>query len=74
MSLERCAGCGCALSRDEMAVTQKLINRGTRVFYCKACLAKHFEVRPEDIQERIDYFKASGCTLFTAEPDPETVK
>ena len=62
---ERCRTCGRILTEDEIAVTRKLINRGAREFLCVDCLAAYFEVRPEDIRERIDYFRRSGCTLFT---------
>jgi hypothetical protein len=61
-----CSKCGTPISSDEIAVTRKLINRGAREFYCVSCLADWFEVRPEDILERIEYFRASGCTLFEA--------
>ncbi len=71
MTAERCAVCGRPLSRDEVAVTKKLINRGATSFLCVACLAGHFEVRPEDILERIAHFRATGCTLFAHEPDAE---
>ncbi len=62
-----CASCGCALSADEVAVTKKLVNRGAVSFYCVNCLAAYFEVTPDDIRERIAYFRASGCTLFKPE-------
>ena len=65
----QCKGCGCALTWDEMAATRKLINRGTREFFCVDCLAAHFEVQKEDIRERIEYFKAIGCTLFEEEKE-----
>ena len=69
MTADRCAACGRPLSRDEIAVTKKLISRGATSFLCVACLADHFEVKPRDILERIDYFRATGCTLFTHAPD-----
>ena len=61
---ERCARCGKTLSRDEIAVTKKLVNRGASSFFCVDCLAQRFEVSPRDIVERIDYFRKMGCTLF----------
>ena len=63
-----CAACGQALSADEIAVTKKLINRGTREFFCVKCLAARFEVTPQDILDRIAYFKETGCTLFQPAP------
>ena len=64
-----CVSCGRPVTRDEIAVTKKLINRGATAFYCVPCLAKYFEVKPEDIEERIGYFRRMGCTLF--EPNEE---
>ena len=37
----------------------------TTRFFCVDCLAAYFAVTPDDIRERIAYFKASGCTLFS---------
>ena len=69
MTAAHCAVCGKPLSQDEIAVTKKLISRGATSFLCVACLADHFEVRPRDIRERIDHFRATGCTLFAHAPD-----
>lgn len=60
----RCRQCGRPLTGDEVAITKKLINRGAASFLCRSCLAVHFQVTLADIQERIDYFKSIGCTLF----------
>lgn len=65
--METCVACGRPVTRDEIAVTKKLINRGTAKYYCVSCLAKHFEVKPENIEERIRYFRQTGCTLFAPE-------
>ena len=62
-----CVKCGRPLTADEIAVTKKLINRGATSFYCVDRLAAYFAVTPADIRERIAYFRASGCTLFTTE-------
>ncbi len=59
-----CAKCGCGITADEAAMTKKLINRGTTVYYCICCLADFFEVFPEDIRKKIQYYKDIGCTLF----------
>ncbi|MBO7663678.1 MAG: hypothetical protein J6U01_09935 [Clostridia bacterium] len=67
---ERCRECGRGLTADEIAVTRKLINRGARSFYCVDCLAAYFEVTPEEIRERIAYFRQSGCTLFAPAGTP----
>lgn len=59
-----CKDCGRPLTSDEVAVTKKLINRGATAFLCVDCLARYFEVKPADIEERIVHFKQMGCTLF----------
>lgn len=64
----RCADCGKPITPDEIAVTRKLINRGTKIWYCTDCLARRFEVTRADILERIAYFRAMGCTLFEEQP------
>lgn len=63
----RCRKCGRALLSDEIAMTKKLINRGTSIYYCTDCLARAFDVTREDILAKIQYFKESGCTLFAAD-------
>ena len=59
-----CKKCGKILIPDEIAMTKKLINRGTTVYYCTDCLAEAFDVKREDIEAKIQYFKDIGCTLF----------
>lgn len=61
---ERCRRCQRALTADETAMTKKLINRGTSVYYCTDCLAEMFDVERKDIEEKIAYYKRTGCTLF----------
>lgn len=63
----RCVRCGAALSRDETALTKKLINRGAKEFLCLPCLADRFQVPPEVLRRKIQDFKDMGCTLF--DPD-----
>lgn len=62
---EACKKCGRPLTPDEIAVTKKLINRGATEFFCVDCLAAFFSVTPDDIRERIAYFRQMGCTLFS---------
>jgi len=68
--MDTCVSCGSPVSRDEIAVTKKLINRGATEFYCVPCLAKYFDVTPDDIRERIAYFRSTGCTLFDPPENP----
>lgn len=65
-----CAGCGRALTADEVGLTKKLINRGTDTFYCVTCLSAMFKVGEPLLYEKIEQFRAQGCMLF-AGPDDE---
>ena len=59
-----CKQCKKPLTKDEVAVTKKLINRGAAEFMCVSCLAKWFDVTEKDVHDKIAQFKAMGCTLF----------
>lgn len=59
-----CRKCRSPLIPDEIAMTKKLINRGTEVFYCLDCLAQAFDVERGDLERKILEFKEGGCTLF----------
>lgn len=61
---EYCRKCGALLRADDIAMTKKLINRGTTIYYCIDCLAETFDVKRKDIEEKIEYYKRAGCTLF----------
>ncbi len=59
-----CHTCGQPLTADEVGLSRKLVNRGTRVYWCLPCLAKDFRVSEEALRDMIERFRASGCTLF----------
>ena len=69
MSAPVCVKCGGPVTPDEIAVTKRLINRGTTDYYCVPCLAAYFDVRPEAIRGRIVHYRAMGCTLFAPEEE-----
>ena len=65
METEKCYVCGKSpLSKDEIGITKKLIDKKTTNFYCLACLAEYFEVEKEELIAKIEEFKNEGCTLF----------
>ena len=65
MSRKRiCCDCGRTLKRDEIALTQKLIDIDTEEFYCLDCLAEYVGCTVQDLKEKIQEFKEQGCTLF----------
>lgn len=59
-----CERCGKALTFNEIGAYKKFVNRGSRSFLCKACLAERLGVTVEQIDEKIEQFRAQGCTLF----------
>ena len=65
MEKKKCYVCGKApLSKDEIGITRKLIDRKTASFYCLNCLAEYFEVTVEELIAKIEEFKEEGCELF----------
>jgi len=62
--VDKCAACGRELHKDEIALTKKLINRGTETFFCLSCLAAKFAVGEDLLKEKIEQFRQTGCTLF----------
>ncbi len=59
-----CCECKKKLKKDEIALSQKLIDIDTEDFYCIYCLANVIGCTTEDLQEKIQEFKEQGCTLF----------
>ena len=62
--MSACMQCGRQLSFNEIGAHKKFINRGSREFLCKNCLAEKLDVTAEDIDRKIEQFKLQGCTLF----------
>ena len=65
MERRKCYVCGKApLSKDEIGLTKKLIDKKSTVFYCLPCLAEYLEVTEEELIAKIEEFKEEGCVLF----------
>ncbi len=62
----KCVKCGSDILSDDIGATKKLINRGTTEFLCISCLAEKFGVSEAKIQEKIEYWRESGCLLFAS--------
>ncbi len=60
----KCSKCGCTLTPDDIGATKKFINRGATEFFCLDCLAERFKVTRAYLEEKIEYLRKSGCTLF----------
>ena len=52
------------LTKDEIGISRKLIDKKTSKFYCIPCLAEQIEITEEELLAKIEEFKAEGCTLF----------
>ena len=62
--MDNCKVCGAEVTRDEIGLTKKLINRGATEFLCLSCLAKKFDMTEEECRTLIDHFREAGCHLF----------
>jgi len=59
-----CVDCEKSLSKDEGALSQKLLGLEITDFYCIDCLAEYLECDRYDLEVKIEEFKEQGCTLF----------
>jgi predicted nucleic-acid-binding Zn-ribbon protein len=65
MDKKNCYACGKeALSKNEIGLTKKLLNRRPKHFYCVDCLAEYLEVDTEFLLAKVEDFKEQGCNLF----------
>jgi biotin operon repressor len=53
-----------ALSKNEIGLTKKLLDKDSMRFYCLDCLAEYLEIDTEFLLARIEEFKEQGCALF----------
>ena len=59
-----CIKCSRGLTGNEIGAHKKFVNRGSKEFFCRDCLAAYLDVPPELIDQKIEQFKQQGCTLF----------
>lgn len=65
MEKKRCYVCEKeALSKIEIGLTKKLLDKVSKRFYCIDCLAEYLEVDTEFLLAKIEEFKEQGCKLF----------
>lgn len=65
MEKKICYMCGKeALSKNEVGLTKKLLDKDSKRFYCFDCLAEYLEVDAEFLLAKVEEFKLQGCTLF----------
>ena len=59
-----CIDCSKNLSKDEIALSMKILGLEITEFYCINCLAEYLECDRDDLEVKIQEFKEQGCTLF----------
>ena len=64
-----CRNCGRKLTGDEIGIYKRMVNRGATDFLCASCLSSYFHIEEAMIYEKIEHFRAMGCTLFAAKQD-----
>jgi predicted nucleic-acid-binding Zn-ribbon protein len=65
VEIKVCYVCGKEnLNKNEIGLTKKLLDKNVKRFYCLNCLADYLEVDIEFLLEKVEEFKAQGCTLF----------
>lgn len=62
--MSKCINCGKELSNLDIATHLKMINRGAKEYMCIDCIADYYKVSRKAIEERIEFYRASGCLLF----------
>lgn len=65
MSKKNCYMCGKEdLSKNEIGLTKKLLDKNSSRFYCLDCLAEYLEVDTEFLLVKVEEFKVQGCKFF----------
>lgn len=59
-----CCECGRQLTKDEIALSKKLLDIDTEDFYCLPCMAEYIGCEEGDLEIKIEEFKEQGCALF----------
>ncbi len=62
---KECVACGKKpLSKDTIGINKKMLGKGIANFYCMNCLADYLGCTVDDLLDKIEEFKAEGCSLF----------
>lgn len=59
-----CNECKKDLSKDEIALSKKLLGLDANKILCLECLADYLDCTIDDLEIKIEEFKEQGCTLF----------
>ena len=62
---KECVACGIkSLDKDTVGINKKILGRSITNYYCMDCLADYLGCSVDDLLDKIEEFKAEGCTLF----------
>lgn len=65
MEKKNCYICGKEdLSKNEIGLTKKLLDKDSKRFYCLDCLSEYLEVDTEFLLAKVEELKEQGCILF----------
>ncbi|MDY3928309.1 MAG: hypothetical protein SOZ34_02985 [Clostridia bacterium] len=59
-----CMKCNRELTKDEIGLFKKLVNRGAQKYMCLSCMSEYFDVSETALSKKIEQYKEIGCTLF----------
>ena len=61
---KKCIDCEKTITKDEEALSRKLIDPDTEELYCLSCMSDICGCTVDDLKIKIQEFKEQGCTLF----------
>jgi len=53
-----------SISKNDIGLTKKLLDKNSKRFYCLDCLAEYLGVDTEFLVTKVEEFKEQGCELF----------
>jgi hypothetical protein len=59
-----CGKCKAQVDNDEIALNIKLFGKQISNVQCYHCLSKSLYCNVSELQEKVDFYKSMGCTLF----------
>ncbi len=63
--IKDCVACGKKnLDKNTIGINKKLLGKDIKTYYCMDCLADYLCCTIQDLLDKIEEFKAEGCTLF----------
>jgi hypothetical protein len=61
---KKCCECDRNVSKEEVALSRKMLGRDIEHFFCVDCFAEYWECSADDLRIKIQEFREQGCALF----------